>query len=98
METTAVTYPIVTAVTENGLEVFMNDVAEYNGNSATFLDSVSRFANNIIDMVKSCFSYLEYVAGVANQLVTVETLPACVGIEMAIGVFSIWFWFIRNGK
>ena len=97
METT-VTYPIVTAVTENGIEIFMNDVAEYNGNSATFFNSVSKFCNNIIDMVKSAFGYLEYVADVANQLVTVETLPACVGIEMAIMVFSLWFWFVRNGK
>lgn len=98
METTSVTYPIVTAITENGIEIYMRDVAEYNANSAGFFNSVAKFANNVIDMVKSCFGYLEYVAGVANELVTVETLPACIGIEMAIMVFGLWFWFVRNGK
>lgn len=98
METTTVTYPIVTTVIENGIEIFMNDVAEYNTNTAGFFNSVVKFANNIIDMVKSCFGYLEYVGEVASQLVTVETLPACIGIEMAIAVFGLWFWFIRGGK
>lgn len=98
METTTVTYPLVTAVTENGIEVFMNDVAEYNTNSAGFFNSVAKFANNIIDMVKSAFGYLDYAGQIANQLINVETLPACIGIEMAIAVFSLWFWFVRNGK
>ena len=55
METTAIStditqLPALTDVT-NGIEVFMYDVVQYNDNSATFFDSVARYANNIIDAI-----------------------------------------------
>ena len=82
METTAVTnLPALTDVT-NGIDVFFYDVAEANQNQATWWNSVSDFCNNIIDAVKSCGIYINYIIDVADTFIkeyinTIRNISKC---------------------
>ena len=95
--TTAVSdnVPALTDVT-NGIEVFFYDVSQYNNNSATFWNSVSRFCNNIIQSVKSCEKYFSWVHDVADQLYNSGTFPVIFGTMISIALFFLLLDFIRN--
>lgn len=97
IETTA-DNPLATAVTDitNGIEIFFYDVSEYNNNSATFWDSVSRFANNIIHSVASCKQYFVWVHDIANSAYNSDYMPSVIGTMCSIALFFLLLNFIRN--
>lgn len=95
METTTIQLPSVTDVT-NSIEVFMYDVVEYNGHQATFWNSVSKFANNIIDSVKSAFDYCIYITDAFAVMVMEHPFPACVVSVVSISLFFLILDFARN--
>lgn len=94
METTAVTQlPAITEVT-HGIEVFMYDVAEANQNQATWWNSVSHFANNIIDALKSFGSYIVYILDVADVFIQENAFPIAIstGITIALTFTIVDFY------
>ena len=100
METTVITtyvtqLPALTDVT-NGIEVFMNDVAQYNGNSATFFDSVARYANNIIDAIASTGKYFVWVHDIADTLYNSDDFPIWFCSAAGVSLFFLLLNFIRN--
>lgn len=95
METTTIQLPSVTDVT-NGIEVFMYDVVEYNSHQATFWNSVAKFANNIIDSVKSAFDYCIYITDAFAVMVMENPFPACVGTVVSLSIFFLILDFARN--
>lgn len=97
METTAVTQqlPALTDVT-NGIEVFMNDIADANANQATFFDSVARFANNIIDAIASTEKYFVWVHDIADTIYNSEYFPIWFVSAAGVSLFFLLLNFIRN--
>lgn len=97
METTTITQqlPALTDVT-NGLEVFMNDVADANANQATFFDSVARYANNIIDAIASTGKYFLWVHDIADTLYNSEYFPLWFCSAAGVSLFFLLLNFIRN--
>lgn len=107
METTAITeqLPAVTDVTNavpaltdvtNGLEVFMHDVAQANGNQATFFDSVARYANNIIDAISSTGKYFVWIHDIADTLYNSDYFPIWFCSAAGVSLFFLLLNFIRN--
>ena len=96
METTAVTnLPALTDVT-NGIDVFFYDVAQANQNQATWWNSVSDFCNNIIDAVKSCGIYINYIIDVADVFIQENTIPVCIGTGITIALTFTIIDFYRG--
>lgn len=95
METTTIQLPSVTDVT-SGIEVFMNDVAQANQNQNAFWNSVAKFANNIIDSVKSAFDYLIYITDAFAVMVMDHPFPACIGTVVSVSLFFLILDFARN--
>lgn len=97
MDTTAVTQlPMLTETGTNGIEVFMNDVAQANGNQATFFDSVARYANNIIDAIASTEKYFVWIHDIADAIYNNDNFPVWFGSTMGMCLFFLLFNFIRN--
>lgn len=97
METTTISQqlPAFTDVT-NGLEVFMNDVAQFNGNQASFFDSVARYANNIIDAIASTGKYFVWVHDIADTLYNSDNFPIWFCSAAGVSLFFLLLNFIRN--
>lgn len=87
--------PALTDVT-NGLEVFMNDVADANSNQATFFDSVARYANNIIDAIASTGKYFTWVNDIADALYNSDDFPVWFCSAAGVAFFFLLLNFIRN--
>lgn len=94
METT-IAAPAVTDVT-NGIEVFFYDVAQANGNQATFFDSVARYVNNIIDSIASCQKYFVWIHDIADTVYNSSEFPVWFGSALGVGLFFLLFNFIRR--
>lgn len=94
METT-IAVPAVTEVT-NGIEVFFYDVAQANGNQATFFDSVARYANNIIDAIASCEKYFLWIHDIADTVYNSTEFPVWFGSALGVGLFFLLLNFIRR--
>lgn len=97
MDTTTITQqlPALTNVT-NGIEVFMNDIADANGNQATFFDSVARYANNIIDAIASTGKYFVWVHDIADTLYNSDNFPIWFCSAAGVSLFFLLLNFIRN--
>lgn len=97
METTTITQqlPALTDVT-NGIEVFMNDIADANCNQATFFDSVARYANNIIDAIASTGKYFVWVHDIADTLYNSDNFPIWFCSAAGVSLFFLLLNFIRN--
>lgn len=97
METTTITQqlPALTEVT-NGIEVFMNDIADANANQATFFDSVARYANNIIDAIASTRKYFVWVHDIADTLYNSDNFPIWFCSAAGVSLFFLLLNFIRN--
>lgn len=97
MDITAVSQqlPALTDVT-NGIEVFMNDVAQANSNQATFFDSVARYANNIIDAIASTGKYFVWVHDIADTLYNSDNFPIWFCSAAGVSLFFLLLNFIRN--
>lgn len=87
--------PALTDVT-NGLEVFMNDVADANVNQAGFFDSVARYANNIIDAIASTGKYFVWVHDIADTLYNSDYFPIWFCSAAGVSLFFLLLNFIRN--
>lgn len=105
METTEITDIVTTAVSDdlpaltdvtNGIQIFFYDVSQYNGNSARWWDSVSRYCNNVINSIKSCEKYFSWIHDVADNLYNSETFPVIFGSMISIALFFLLIDFIRN--
>lgn len=97
METTAYVsdYPALTDVT-NGIEVFMVDMAEANGNQNKFFDSVARYCNNIINAIKSCADYFSWLHDCADSLYNSNSMPIWVGSACGLCLFFLVLGFVRK--
>lgn len=96
METTTIQVPAVTEYVTNGIDVFMNDVAQANQNQNAFWNSVAKFANNIIDSVKSCGDYFTYIIQVTDSLIIENKTPVFLGTMLSISLFFMILWFYRG--
>lgn len=95
METTAISqFPAVTET--NGIEVFFYDVAQANDNQATFFDSLSRYANNVIDAIASTEKYFAWINDVANDIYNSNAFPVWFGSAIGLGTFFLVVNFIRG--
>ena len=96
MDTTTVTQlPALTEVT-NGIEVFMNDVADANANQASFFDSIARYANNVIDAISSTGKYFVWVHDIADTLYNSDDFPIWFCSAAGVSLFFLLLNFIRN--
>lgn len=97
MDTTTITQqlPALTDVT-NGIEVFMNDIADANANQATFFDSVARYANNVINAIASTGKYFVWVHDIADNLYNSEYFPVWFCSAAGVSLFFLLLNFIRN--
>lgn len=103
METT---YEIVTAVTENlpiitdmqtnPVDVFFYDVAQYNGNSANFFNSVAKYANNIISAISSTEKYFLWIHDIADTVYNSAEFPVWFGSAVSVGLFFLLINFFRR--
>lgn len=87
--------PALTDVT-NGIEVYMNDVAQANQNQATFFDSVAKYANNIISAIASTEKYFTWINDVADEIYNSNAFPVWIGSAIGVGVFFLIFNFVRG--
>lgn len=87
--------PVTTAV-ENGLETFFYDVSEYNNHSANFLNSAAHFLNNIIDAVKSCFKYFQYIGELMSSITDSGFFPYWLGTLFSLSLFFMILHFVRG--
>lgn len=95
--TTAVTQlPMITETGTNGIEVFMYDVAQANSNQATFLDSVARYANNIIDAIASTEKYFVWIHDIADSVYNDQLFPLWLGSALGMSLFFLLINFFRN--
>lgn len=94
-EVTTAPVPAVTEIA-TGLDGFVYDVVQYNNSQANFLDSVAKFANNIIDSVKSCYNYFTHIFSSFAAIVSENPFPACIGSVCAISLFFLMLDFARN--
>lgn len=86
----------IVTTAENGIEIFMNDVADYQIQTSTFFDSISKYANNIIDAVKSTFQYFDTLDDFLSNMLTSAALPQFLETMIVISMFFLLLNFVRN--
>lgn len=101
METEVVTeavteLPAVTEAVTNSIEVFFYDVSQYNTNSAGFLDSVGKYANNIIDSIKSFENYFVWIRVGIESLFDTDYIPEIFGTMAFIAMVILLLDFVRG--
>lgn len=88
--------PALTETGTNAVEVFIYDVGQANQNQATWWNSVSHHFNNLIDAVKSCGKYLNYIIDCADAIISDNKMPAFVGTAVGVSLFIIMVDWYRN--
>ena len=101
METEIVTeavteFPAVTEAVTNAVDVFMYDVSQYNTNTAGFFDSVAKYANNIIDSIKSFQNYFVWIRVGIETLFDTDYIPEIFGTMASIAMVVLLIDFIRR--
>lgn len=86
----------IVTTAENGIEIFMNDVADYQIQTSTFFDSVAKYANNIIDAIKSTFQYFDTLDDFLSNMLTSAALPQFLETMIVISMFFLLLNFVRN--
>lgn len=95
METTIITAP-VTDTTATGVDVFFNDVVQYNEHSAGFLSSVSHYFNAIVNFIKSCIKYVDYISDAVDAIFTGGYFPPVLVTMCTVSIVFMWYYFVRN--